>query len=253
MKKLYNKQIIGYYVMSVVLGLLLALSIATVLEVAVLDGIPQSDGALTDALDAAWGYLPLNLCNFFWTEENDLRNLYILMVTVSVLTVGIFVRMAGGKNSRTKVLQALSTAFFALLVMLAYGYATRGWIANRALAVVPVLLLVIPLTILKTTQQPHDDISWAGLKLWRTEMWRQISIFARHHPYPTFCIFLVAFLLGGNIVINPEFHRTVGGTVVAIVISIIATVLTACFIVKLSNWFDKKWPDEEYNEGTDKE
>lgn len=163
MKKMYEKTVRGYYVMSVVLGLLLALSVATMLEVAVLDAISAASGQMNAFWDDVWGYLPLNLCNYFWQPEISCRNLNILAVTASILTVGIFVRMSGTKGSRTKMLQAIATAILALLMMLAYAYATRGWIRNAALAIVPILLMVIPLTILRKAQQPVDGAKTSEL------------------------------------------------------------------------------------------
>lgn len=157
-KSIYNATFEGYYVMSVVLGLLLALSVATMLEVAVLDAISAASGRMNAFWDDVWGYLPLNLCDWFWRPEIRTRNLNVLAVTASVLTVGIFVRMSATKNSRTKMLQATATAVLALLLMLAYGYATRGWIRNAALAAIPVLLMVIPLLILRKTQMPHESL-----------------------------------------------------------------------------------------------
>ncbi len=158
MKKMYDKTFRGYYVMSVVLGLLLALSVATMLEVMVLDA---SRNAVSDQATVFWGdvwaYLPLNLCDLFWRPEMRTRNLNILMVTTAVLSVGIFVRMSGTSKSRTKILQAIATALLAVLLMLAYGYATRGWIRNAALAMVPVVFMVIPLTILRKTQLPFEN------------------------------------------------------------------------------------------------
>lgn len=160
MKKLYDKTIGGYYVMSVVLGLLLALSVATMLEVAVLDASVISIRMEMDMFwDDVWGYLPLNLCDWFWRPEIGTRNLNILMVTASIMSVGLFVRMSGTKGSRTKILQTVSVALLALLLMLAYGYATRGWIQNAVLAMAPVLLMVIPLTVLRKTQQEHKSLS----------------------------------------------------------------------------------------------
>lgn len=182
MKKMYEKTIRGYYVMSVVLGLLLALSVATMLEVAVLDMISAGSGQVTVFWDDFWGYLPLNLCDYFWRPEIHCRNLNILAVTASILTVGIFVRMSGTKGSRTKILQAIATAVLALLLMLAYAYATRGWIRNAALAVVPILLMVIPLMILQKTQQPMKE---GDLTLWQklcgVQIVSRLCAFANEH------------------------------------------------------------------------
>lgn len=159
MKKMYEKTIRGYYVMSVVLGLLLALSVATMLEVAVLDAISAASDQMSAFLDDAWGYLPLNLCNWFWRPEIGTRNLNILMVTTSIMSVGIFVQMFGTKDARSKMSQATATALLTVLMMLAYGYATRGWICNAAFAMVPVILMVIPLMMLKRwrQRQPAED------------------------------------------------------------------------------------------------
>lgn len=185
MKKMYEKTVRGYYVMSVVLGLLLALSVATMLEVAVLDAISAASGRMNAFWDDVWGYLPLNLCNYFWQPEISCRNLNILAVTASILTVGIFVRMSGAKGSRTKMLQAIATAILALLMMLAYAYATRGWIRNAALAIVPILLMVIPLVILRKTQQPVDGAKVAG----RThEVWVRVQHAAREHRTVTIAV-----------------------------------------------------------------
>lgn len=177
MKKLYDKTIGGYYVMSVVLGLLLALSVATMLEVAVLDAIGVTSGQMSVFWDDVWGYLPLNLCNWIWRPEIGTRNLNILMVTASIMSVGLFVRMSGTKGSRTKILQTVSVALLALLLMLAYGYATRGWIRNAALAMAPVLLMVIPLVILRKTQQEHKSLSEAmpGLVEFVLGVWNECT------------------------------------------------------------------------------
>lgn len=158
MKKMYEKTIRGYYVMSVVLGLLLALSVATMLEVAVLDAISAASGRMNAFWDDVWGYLPLNLCNWFWRPEIRTRNLNILMVTTSIMSVGIFVQMFGTKDARSKISQAVATMLLAVLMMLAYGYATRGWICNAALAMVPVILMVIPLMMLKRWRQPVENM-----------------------------------------------------------------------------------------------
>lgn len=192
MKKMYEKTVRGYYVMSVVLGLLLALSVATMLEVAVLDAISAASGRMNAFWDDVWGYLPLNLCNYFWQPEISCRNLNILAVTASILTVGIFVRMSGTKGSRTKMLQAIATAILALLMMLAYAYATRGWIRNAALAIVPILLMVIPLTILRKAQQPVDGAKVAG----RThEVWVRVQHFAREHRTVTIAVISLVALV----------------------------------------------------------
>lgn len=175
MKKMYDRTFGGYYVMSVILGLLLAVSVATMLEVAVLDAISAASGRMNAFWDDVWGYLPLNLCDWFWRPEIRTRNLNVLAVTTSVLTVGIFVRMSGTKGSRTKMLQAVATAILALLLMLAYGYATRGWIRNAALAVVPVLLMAVPLTILRKTQMQNakSPLSQDDLDQLRGELKRE--------------------------------------------------------------------------------
>lgn len=177
MKKLYDKTIGGYYVMSVVLGLLLALSVATMLEVAALDAAVATSGQMSVFWDDVWGYLPLNLCNWIWRPEIGTRNLNILMVTASIMSVGLFVRMSGTKGSRTKILQTVSVALLALLLMLAYGYATRGWIRNAVLAMAPVLLMVIPLVILRKTQQEHKSLSEAmpGLAEFVLGVWNECT------------------------------------------------------------------------------
>lgn len=86
-----------------------------------------------------------------------MRNLNILMVTTSIMSVGIFVQMFGTKDARSKIGQAVATMLLAVLMMLAYGYATRGWICNAALAIVPVLLMVIPLLMLKRWRKSTKD------------------------------------------------------------------------------------------------
>lgn len=55
MKKMYEKTVRGYYVMSVMLGLLLALSVATMLEVAVMDAIRIVPDRMNAFLDDVWG------------------------------------------------------------------------------------------------------------------------------------------------------------------------------------------------------
>ncbi len=156
MKKMYDIIVRGYYVMSVVLGVLLALSLAMALEVLVLDAasaaLDVSDEAW-EAWDRAWCFLPLGVCDVFYlTIGSYWQN--VLMVTLSILTVGYFVRMSGSKNSRTKILQTVAVALFVLLLMMAYRYAFhQSYLANGALALVPVVLMAIPLTILKKTQQ----------------------------------------------------------------------------------------------------
>lgn len=151
MKKMYNKTVRGYYVMSVVLGLLLALSVALALEVALLDAMMSSSSEVADTLDKAWMYLPLGLENVFYGTQRQA----ILMVTTAIMTVVVFVRMSATKGSRTKMLQAVAVAILVLLLMLAYRYALRSRISD-ALALVPVLLMVIPLIILRKTQQPFE-------------------------------------------------------------------------------------------------
>lgn len=179
MKKMYEKTIRGYYVMSVVLGLLLALSVATMLEVAVLDAISAASGRMNAFWDDVWGYLPLNMCNWFWRPEIRTRNLNILMVTTSIMSVGIFVQMFGTKDARSKISQATATALLAVLMMLAYGYATRGWICNAALAMVPVILMVIPLMMLKRWRQPTKDNPMLQRRL--RSLWIRLRAFAKDH------------------------------------------------------------------------
>lgn len=163
MKKLYEKTIRGYYVMSVVLGLLLAVAFGTMLEVAVLDAVAESDSErVVTFWDNVWGYLPTNLCDYFWRPEIRLRYLNILMVTTSVMSVAIFVHMYGTKNARSKITQAVATMLLSVFLMLTYGYATRGWIPNAALAMLPALMTVIPLLMLKRSRQPVDDIDLRG-------------------------------------------------------------------------------------------
>lgn len=173
MKKLYDQVWRGYYVLSVVVGFLLAVSIAMVLEVGALGAMTNASGATLDFLDNLWEYLPLNLCNILWDDKTENLSLNLMMVTASVASVAMFVRMSGGKNSRTKILQTLATTLLALCLMLAYAYATRGWIVNPAVAVVPVLLMVVPLTILRKTQLPLDDqdpkpLQAAWMRVYRT-------------------------------------------------------------------------------------
>lgn len=180
MKKMYEKTIRGYYVMSVVLGLLLALSVATMLEVAVLDAISAASDQMSAFLDDAWGYLPLNLCNWFWRPEIGTRNLNILMVTTSIMSVGIFVQMFGTKDARSKISQAVATMLLAVLMMLAYGYATRGWICNAALAMVPVILMVIPLMMLKRWRQKDNEDNPMPRQRLRN-LWIRMRAFAKDH------------------------------------------------------------------------
>lgn len=206
MKKMYDKTLRGYYVMSVVLGLLLAVAVATMLEVVVLDGISASSGRLNMALDDLWGYLPLNLCNIFWNAGLRLRYLNVLMVTTAIMSVGIFVRMSGTKGSRAKILQAMSVAILALLLMLAYGWATRRWIANAALALVPVVLMVIPLTILRKTQQPVEGgllgvICQERIHGW----WLSIKRFVRENR--TFVVIVLVALVLLTCVVVPGVLR----------------------------------------------
>lgn len=206
MKKMYEKTIRGYYVMSVVLGLLLALSVATMLEVAVLDAISAASGRMNAFWDDVWGYLPLNLCNWFWRPEIRTRNLNILMVTTSIMSVGIFVQMFGTKDARSKISQATATALLAVLMMLAYGYATRGWICNAALAMVPVILMVIPLLMLKRWRQPVKDNPMLRQKLFR--FWIGLRAFAKDHWTVTvliICVVVIALLVAASVIIRNFF------------------------------------------------
>ena len=76
MKKMYERTVRGYYVISVVLGLLLALAIGAMLEVAVLDAVTAASTMDEVSMwGGLWGYLPLNLCNWFWRSDIGLRNL----------------------------------------------------------------------------------------------------------------------------------------------------------------------------------
>lgn len=179
MKKMYDKTCRGYYVMSVVLGLLLALAVASMMEVFVLYAQSTSlslydDSEMHTFFSDLWGYLPLNLCDLFWRPVARLRYLNIFMTTTTIISVGLFVGMAGGKNCkhvRAKVQQTMAVALLALFVALAYGYATRGWIENAALAAAPALATAIPWIMLKGSREPYED---KGLKEVLSDAWQRV-------------------------------------------------------------------------------
>jgi len=157
MKKMFNKTVKGYYVMSIMLGVLLALSIATMLEVAVLDlpvslaeelGLKSTMG-YSDFWSDLWCLLPLGICDaFYLTIGSYWQN--VMMVTTTILAVLIYVQMYGTKDSRTKTNQAWSFTVLLLLVATAYRYAFHSaHLLNGALALVPVVGMIIPLMNLK--------------------------------------------------------------------------------------------------------
>lgn len=156
MKKLYDRTIGGYYVMSVIAGLLLAFTVMAMLDVATIDGVWLVSGGSLDMLEMVWTFLPLRMFGDLSTATAPLS---LAMVMAAIPAVGIFVRISGSKASRTKMQQAMATAFFVLLLMLAFAWVLHPWGRNRAFALVPVLVMVIPLMALKRTQQEHKNLS----------------------------------------------------------------------------------------------
>ena len=153
MKKLYNVTLRGYYVMSVILGFILALSVGMALEVTVLDASWAVTGAMEDVLDKVWCFLPLGVCDFFY-YHGGYHWQYICMVVTAIMAVSMFVQMAGTAKSRTKILQTVATALFVLFLLMAFRWAIHAtYYRKGALALVPVFLMVIPLMILRNTQR----------------------------------------------------------------------------------------------------
>ncbi len=165
MKKLYDRTIMGYYVMSVVTGLLMAFAVAMLLEIAVVSGTMHTNSKeILDWLDAVWKYLPLHWCDDFYGPAQ--RYWHLGAVACLVTSVGFFVRMPRTEDGHKKVLQTLSVALLVILLMLTYEYSVRGWIANAALAAIPGLLTAFPFFILRKTQLPHESVQqvWSRLR-----------------------------------------------------------------------------------------
>lgn len=164
MKKLFDKTLGGYYVMSVVLGLLLAVSLGTLMEVFVLcapstlpEGLPyEKISEIYDQWDYAWTFLPIRLCNVLFASNLKGHGLFyieLVMVGSTLLSVVLFVMMGSGKRWRSKVFQAMGVALLVLFVLTAYSIISRPRAENAALAVLPILLTVIPLLLLKRSRE----------------------------------------------------------------------------------------------------
>lgn len=205
MKKMYDKTFGGYYVMSVIAGLLLAFAVMAMLDVAMIDAVRLASEGLLDTLDVAWTFLPLRAFGDLSTATAPLS---LAMVMAAIPAVGIFVRMSGSKSGRTKMQQATATAFLAMLLMLAFAWVLHPWGRNRALALVPVLLMIIPLVTLKRTQQEHKSFSEAmpGLsgflrEFWnQCETWQKVALVACVIAFTIFMVMcVVSWIIGVNL------------------------------------------------------
>jgi len=218
MKKMFNKTVKGYYVMSIILGALLALSIATMLEVAVLDlpvslaeelGLKSMMG-YSDFWSDLWCLLPLGICDaFYLTIGSHWQN--VMMVTTTILAVFIYVQMYGTKDSRTKTNQAWSFAVLLLLVATAYRYAFHSArLLNGALALVPVVGMIIPFMNLKrirVTKKSEGDEAQGEAEAtrmpWKARAWQRTCQFLTNNPGPAIITFaLLAFCFVGAVQAN---------------------------------------------------
>ncbi len=156
-KRCMTRPLRGYYVMSVVLGLLLAVAAATMLEVVVLDGISASSGRLNMALDDLWGYLPLNLCNIFLECRTAVAVSECLDGDHGDYVGGDFRQDVGDEGQPDEDTTGDERGNFGAAVDAGL------WLGNAALdcerstgAGAGGALMVIPLTILRKTQQPVE-------------------------------------------------------------------------------------------------
>lgn len=156
MKKLSEKTIKGYYLTSVVLGLLLAATLGLILEMFVLDmGRSIYDSAFWDN---AWQFLPIRLCNVLYHRATGTLYLNLLTVLVTMVTVWLSTQVIGGKNWRTKMLQATAISLLALLILTALACAMAHLRDEfGTTSVIPVLAMAIPFAVLKKTRMPMPE------------------------------------------------------------------------------------------------
>ncbi len=163
MKKLYDKQIGGWYVMSIITALVATLAIVLILEEAVYSAYYAAGGwqavraedpnALT--IEAVTDYLP-------WLHLIDVvfypfMSYTLLMAVTTVLAVWSFVYMAGTKNHRSKVGQTVWFTWLLLCLVLAYNYARResGPEGNPLIVLIPVIAMVPAFILLRKLRQPQ--------------------------------------------------------------------------------------------------
>jgi len=185
-KKLFNVTVGGYYLVSLILGAAIALTIGTVTcnawlsrsdqiwrmrdaieeryplgsELSPYDSyeykkIDEADEALNDM----WPYLPMaNLYDMMYDVEAKRDNGAICMAVSVLVSVILSVMIMEGKAVnrawRQKMLQAIGIGMLIVLLSLTWRYAwLRSYGEMSTLTVlVPVVLMIVPLVMLKKTR-----------------------------------------------------------------------------------------------------
>ncbi len=161
-KKFFSSNVKGIYVVSLVLGVMYALIVGLVLnefccEVANWEiRRMEQQGIVPPEFGAAevWWMMPLlRMDNLLQIGDLCYRMWVIIPLAIAAVILSVMlIEGRGGAAWRTKQLQAISVAWAILMVDLALSYADyavkfedfMGW-----LALVPVIILIIPLMILK--------------------------------------------------------------------------------------------------------
>lgn len=177
-KKIFNATIGGYYVVSIILGIAIALTVGMMVMDAwdyaldigrSKDSLATLKGGLAwdEFLDEAWLYLPMTglYGMLYGGEYSDTgRYLYgynyapVVLMVSAVVVVFLSVMIMEGKSAnkawRQKMHQACGWGLLIILMDLAFWYARRRMYGSipTGVVLVPVILLIIPFLVLKKTR-----------------------------------------------------------------------------------------------------
>jgi len=158
-KKLFNVTVGGYYMASVVLGMLMMLAMSVVMELSLTDwAFSEGDlyGSRLETYDLLWEHLPLTICDWLWGIGPRYIAGKVIGIVTAFLSVWLVVTISLSKNWRTKVLQATSWCILGLLATSAIRSVLYTDIANISW-LLAVVLLAIPMVILGKTRMPKNE------------------------------------------------------------------------------------------------
>ena len=149
---LFNRQLGGFYVMSTLIGVWLAMTIVLSVEVAALSNLYYAASVRhLQITEIPWIFFPLSI---FGDPTLSLPILSVIMLAFTIITIFLFGKLVTSGHYRTKATHCLATAFLTLLLIMAFSYALHDDDINPIGAVVPALFAAIPVWILGKTQLP---------------------------------------------------------------------------------------------------
>lgn len=195
MKKMYEMTVRGYYLVSIVLGVLLAAALQLLYELICVETLYPFGRSVF-----SWMMFDLELPWMFFGDfasspegwwEHILPFRVAAVVLVLVL-IAMWVLLMSGKNWRTKALHAIMVAALVRLVTSTINLAYYERTSIETLLMMA-MLTVIPLLVLKRTRiskKGEDGQNQKGVEAQRTPSW--IGRFVKKYRMPLYVITVVA-------------------------------------------------------------